>query len=190
LHPAIIALRDKINSGTDNRIHDVDLSYITSRGRWFQVSWKGDEQKSGGIATNIGVHFYDMLSFVFGKLWRNVVHHRSADRAAGYLEYDKAQVRWFLSINRADLPADTPPGQTTFRSITVDGDEIEFSGGFADLHTLSYQEILEGNGFPLDDVRPSIETVAQIRTAPIEPEKGEPHPFLRGVIKGSRGPNG
>ena len=190
LHPAIIALREKINSGAAGRIHDVDLSYITSRGRWYHVSWKGDEQKSGGIATNIGVHFFDMLSFVFGNLRRNVVHHRSADRAAGYLEYDKAQVRWFLSINRADLPADTPPGQTTFRSITVDGEEIEFSGGFTDLHTLSYQEILKGNGFPLDDVRPSIETVAHIRTAPIEPKKGEPHPFLEGAINGSESRNG
>ncbi len=190
LHPAIIALRDKINSGTGKRVHDVDLSYITSRGRWFQVSWKGDEQKSGGIATNIGVHFYDMLSFVFGKLRRNVVHHRAADRAAGYLEYDKAQVRWFLSVNRSDLPANTPDGQTTFRSITVDGEEIEFSGGFTDLHTLSYQEILKGNGFPLEEVRPSIETVAHIRTAPIEIEKGEVHPFLAGAIREARDSHG
>lgn len=189
LHPAIIALREKIKHDTERRIHDVDLTYITSRGLWYYVSWKGDERKSGGIATNIGVHFYDMLSFVFGNLRRIVVHHREADRAAGYLEYDRAQVRWFLSINRADLPADTLAGQTTFRSVTVDGQEIEFSGGFTDLHTLSYQEILKGNGFPLEDVRPSIETVANIRSARIEPGKGERHPFLAGVLNNMQSRN-
>jgi UDP-N-acetyl-2-amino-2-deoxyglucuronate dehydrogenase len=178
LHPAIVALREQVNNGADDCIHDVDLTYITSRGRWYHASWKGDEHKSGGIATNIGVHFYDMLSFVFGALKRNVVHYRSTDRAAGYLEYDKARVRWFLSINRADLPANTPAGQPTFRSITVDGEEVEFSGGFTDLHTLSYMEILKGNGFGLDDVRPSIETVAHIRSADPEPRSGERHPFL------------
>ena len=186
LHPAVIGLREKIKNGARDRIHDVDLTYITSRGRWYHVSWKGDEQKAGGIAMNIGVHFYDMLSFVFGALKQNIVHHRSADRAAGYLEYDMARVRWFLSIDRADLPANTPPGQNTFRSITVDGEEIEFSGGFTDLHTLSYREILKGNGFPLDEVRPSIETVARIRAAPIEPKKGEVHPFLDGALNDSR----
>ena len=190
LHPAIIALRDKINNGAGGHIHDVDLTYITARGRWYHVSWKGDEQKSGGIATNIGVHFYDMLSFVFGGLKRNVVHHRAADRAAGYLEYDKARVRWFLSINRADLPSNTPPGQTTFRSITVDGEEIEFSGGFTDLHTQSYEKILTGEGFSLDDVRSSIETVAHIRTASIEHAKGETHPFVDSALNGSPRGNG
>lgn len=190
LHPAIVALRDRINNGGGDRIHDVDLTYITSRGRWYYVSWKGDEHKSGGIATNIGVHFYDMLSFVFGNVRRNIVHHRAADSAAGYLEYDKARVRWFLSINRANLPANLPPGQTTFRSITVDGEEIEFSGGFTDLHTLSYQEILKGNGFPLDAVRPSIETVAAIRTAPLEANKGERHPFLDQALDAARARNG
>lgn len=178
LHPAITALRDKINNAKSNKIYDVDLTYITSRGRWYYVSWKGDEQKSGGIATNIGVHFFDMLSFLFGSLRQNVVHHRAADCAAGYLEYDKARVRWFLSINSNDLPPNTPAGQTTFRSITVDGEEIEFSGGFTDLHTVSYQEILKGNGFVLDDVRPSIDTVAHIRTAALQPRAGEQHPFL------------
>lgn len=180
LHPAILALKQKVDNGND-RMYEVNLTYITSRGRWYYASWKGEEQKSGGIATNIGVHFYDMLSFVFGKLKRNIVHHRTPDRAAGYLEYDKARVRWFLSLNRSDLPSNTPAGQTTFRSITVDGEEIEFSGGFTDLHTLSYQEILKGNGFPLDDVRPSIETVANIRTAPVEPGKDDQHPFLNGT---------
>lgn len=182
LHPAIIALREKMNNGSGTRMHDVDLTYITSRGRWYHTSWKGDEKKSGGIATNIGVHFYDMLSFVFGKVKQNIVHHRSDDCAAGYLEYEKARVRWFLSINRDDLPGNLPKEQTTFRSITVDGEEIEFSSGFTDLHTASYQEILKGNGFSLDDVRPSIETVAQIRTASLTPEKGERHPFLNHAV--------
>lgn len=181
LHPAIIALRDKIqNNGTD-RVYDVDLAYITSRGYWYQTSWKGDEQKSGGIATNIGVHFYDMLTFLFGDLQRNVVHYRSPERAAGYLEYERARVRWFLSINADDVPVEAGKGQRTYRSITVDGDEIEFSGGFTDLHTLSYQHILEGGGFSLDDVRPSIETVAHIRTAALEPKTGEQHPFAQKI---------
>ena len=152
LHPSIIALKERIEKNGGDRIHDVDLTYITSRGRWYHVSWKGAEEKSGGIATNIGVHFYDMLSFVFGPLTRNIVHHRTPECAAGYLEYQKARVRWFLSVERADLPPQTPEGQTTYRSITVDGEEIEFSDGYTDLHTLSYQEILKGNGFALNEV--------------------------------------
>lgn len=178
LHPAIIALRDRIAADKSRLIHEVDLTYITSRGRWYYVSWKGDETKSGGIATNIGVHFFDMLSFVFGPLRKTVVHHRAMDCASGYLEYEKARVRWFLSINVRDVPEEVSAKQRTFRSITVDGEELEFSEGFTDLHTVSYREILAGRGFPLDDVRPSIETVAQIRSMPIELNKGEQHPFL------------
>ncbi len=178
LHPAIIALREKIAGGRSTRVHDVELTYITSRGSWYYSSWKGDELKSGGIATNIGVHFYDMLSFVFGKLRDNVVHHRAADCASGYLEYERARVRWFLSINARDLPASVAEKQTTFRSISVDGNAVEFSEGFTDLHIASYREILAGRGFALDEVRPSIETVAEIRKRPIDLTKGEPHPFL------------
>jgi UDP-N-acetyl-2-amino-2-deoxyglucuronate dehydrogenase len=178
LHPSIIALKQKVESFLQDRLHDVDLTYITSRGRWYHVSWKGDEQKSGGIATNIGVHFYDMLSFVFGPVRRNVVHHRQPDCAAGYLEFAKARVRWFLSINSGDLPPHLPSGQTTFRSITIDGEELEFSDGFTDLHTSSYEEILRGNGFNLETVRPSIEIVSHIRSAPLEPKRDEQHPFL------------
>ena len=178
LHPAIIELKNRIAADEKRLIHEVDLSYITSRGRWYYVSWKGDEAKSGGIATNIGVHFFDMLSFVFGSLRKTVVHHRAMDCAAGYLEYEKARVRWFLSINVRDVPEEVATKQRTFRSIKVDGEELEFSEGFTDLHSLSYREILAGNGFPLDDVRPSIETVAQIRSVPIELNKGEQHPFL------------
>jgi UDP-N-acetyl-2-amino-2-deoxyglucuronate dehydrogenase len=180
LHPAIIALKERIQKEKPAKVHDVELTYITSRGRWYYVSWKGDEAKSGGIATNIGVHFYDMLSFVFGKLENNVVHHRAMDCAAGYLEYERARVRWFLSINARDVPG-YAEGKRTFRSITMDGEQIEFSEGFTDLHTLSYREILAGRGFALDVVRPSIETVSQIRTRPIEIGKGEPHPFLARV---------
>lgn len=184
LHPAIIALRDRVAAGPADRVYDVDLGYFTSRGAWYHASWKGFEHKSGGIATNIGVHFYDMLSFVFGPMTGNIVHHRAADAAAGYLEFARARVRWILSINRAHLPAHTPEGQTTHRSITVDGEEIEFSGGFTDLHTASYQTVLDGAGFPLDAVRPSIETVAHIRTAPLEPGRGEQHPDLGKVVAG------
>lgn len=190
LHPSILALKERITSEPKDRIHEVDLTYITSRGRWYYVSWKGDEHKSGGIATNIGVHFYDMLSFVFGPLKRNVVHHRRVDCAAGYLEYEKARVRWFLSINSHDLPQNLPADQKTFRSIIVDSEELEFSEGFTDLHTRSYEEILKGNGFSLDVVRPSIETVSQIRTAPIERRKDDQHPFLQGAIDDSRYRNG
>lgn len=183
LHPAIIALKDRIAADTSGKIHDVYLTYITSRGRWYYSSWKGDQAKSGGIATNIGVHFYDMLSFVFGKLKANVVHHLAMDCASGYLEYERARVRWFLSINARDVPAHLAEKQRTYRSILVDGEELEFSEGFTDLHSDSYRQILLGKGFPLDDVRPSIETVAQIRSAPIELNKGDQHSFLANVLK-------
>lgn len=182
LHPAIIALREKIAAGPPDAVHDVELTYITPRGRWYHVSWKGDEAKSGGIATNIGVHFYDMLSFVFGAVKANVVHHRAKDCAAGYLEYERARVRWFLSINGGDIPLIDGRRQQTYRSITVDGEEIEFSGGFTDLHTASYQEIVAGRGFRLSEVRPSIQTVAHIRNAPIEPGGDMAHSFLAGVL--------
>ena len=183
LHPAMIDLHNRIQNGGGKNTREVELTYITSRGRWYYKSWKGDEQKSGGIATNIGVHFCDMLSFVFGDLKENTVHHRAADCAAGYLQYEKARARWFLSINRRDLPETLEADQTTYRSVTVDGEEIEFSGGFTDLHTLSYREIMNGTGFTLDDVRPSVETVAAIRTASLQPDKGERHPFLQNVAE-------
>jgi len=178
LHPAIVALKERVAAGPPERVHDVDLGYFTSRGSWYHASWKGDDRMSGGIATNIGVHFYDMLGFVFGPLRQSIVHHRDADAAAGYLEFARARVRWVLSINRAHLPPRTPAGQTTYRSITVDGEEIEFSGGFTDLHTASYARILDGAGFGLDAVRPSIEIVSGIRTAPVEPGRGARHPDL------------
>ena len=193
LHPAIRALREQVkNSPADTR-HEVDLTYVTARGQWYARSWKGDSRKSGGIATNIGVHFFDMLHFVFGALQENVVHLATPQKAAGYLEYERARVRWFLSVDIEDVP---PPareaGQRTWRSISLDGTEIEFSGGFTDLHQQSYQEILAGRGFSLEDNRCAIETVAAIRSAALNPLRGERHPFLHqhGVLRSSVGLNG
>ena len=182
LHPAIIALRDKVRQRTDGHKYEVDLTYITSRGRWYLQSWKGDEKKSGGIATNIGVHFYDMLHHLFGALQDNVVHYRSETKSAGYLEYENARVRWFLSIDAGDLPqCAREAGAPTFRSITYDNEEIEFSGGFADLHTRSYEEITAGRGFGLEDNRVAIETVAAIRGQSVVAGGDNSHPFLNGL---------
>ena len=183
LHPAIIALRQKMQDKRSDKKVEVDLTYITSRGHWYLQSWKGDVKKSGGIATNIGVHFYDMLHFLFGELQENLVHHSSDTKAAGYLEYAHARVRWFLSVDVADVPeALRASGQRTYRSITVGGDGIEFSGGFTDLHIRSYEEILAGRGFGLEENRVAIETVAAIRNAPPLGRVGEYHPFLQGVM--------
>lgn len=179
VHPAIIALREKVRTGPADTKWDVDLTYITSRGRWYLQSWKGDERRSGGVATNIGVHFFDMLHFVFGRLQENRVHLSTNTKAAGYLEYERARVRWLLSIDAADLPRQASAvGQRTYRSITANGEEIEFSEGFADLHTRSYEEILAGRGFGLEENRTAIETVAAIRTASPAPREGERHPIL------------
>lgn len=177
LHPAIIALRDRFS--TSNKRHKVDLTYITSRGRWYYASWKGDDAKSGGVATNIGVHFFDMLSFVFGPVKRNEAHLREAERAAGFMEYANADVSWFLSVDRNDLPAEVQGKKTTFRSITVDGEEVEFSEGFTDLHTKSYEEIVAGRGFGLDEVRASIEIVSTFRHLPVTPGHEWSHPAMR-----------
>lgn len=181
VHPSIIALRDMILQDTGNKKYEVDLTYITSRGRWYLQSWKGDTRKSGGIATNIGVHFFDMLHFLFGKLQDNVVHLNEATRAAGYLEYERARCRWFLSLEVTDVPELVRQGgQRTYRSITVDGEEIEFSGGFADLHTRSYDEILAGRGFGVEENRVAIETVAAIRDHMPNTRRGAIHPFVAG----------
>ena len=178
LHPAIQELKRKIDASPNNKFA-VDLTYITSRGRWYHASWKGDESKSGGVATNIGVHFFDMLSYIFGPVTQNVVHLQDDDRAAGYLECGRAQIRWFLSVDRNDLPENVRGQKTTYRSITVDGEEVEFSEGFTDLHTRSYEEILAGNGYGIDAVRPSIEIVSSFRTKPAELRVGDQHPFVR-----------
>jgi UDP-N-acetyl-2-amino-2-deoxyglucuronate dehydrogenase len=177
LHPSIIALKQKVERENKKGKYDIDLTYITSRGNWYDISWKGDASKSGGIATNIGIHFYDMLSWIFGDVQENVVHLRGKDKSAGYLEFEKARVRWFLSIDESSLPKNIKEiGQRTYRSILIDNEEIEFSSGFTDLHTVSYQGILKGKGFGLKDARKSVEIVHKIRNNEIV-QKGEKHPF-------------
>ena len=179
VHPSIIALKKRIDEGPKDKVYDIDLTYLTSRGHWYYTSWKGDESKSGGIATNIGVHFYDMLSWVFGDVKQNIVHVNTHDRSAGYLEFERARVRWFLSINCDLLPVEVKAkGQTTFRSISIEGEKLEFSGGFTDLHTTSYQEILAGNGYGLEGPRQAIEIVHEIRHSKPIGAKGEYHPFV------------
>ncbi|MFT7900762.1 Gfo/Idh/MocA family oxidoreductase [Tenacibaculum ascidiaceicola] len=178
LHPSIVALKNKIEREGKEEKYDVDLTYITSRGNWYDISWKGDESKSGGIATNIGVHFFDMLSWIFGNIQENKVHLREKHKASGYLEFESARVRWFLSIDEATLPKQIQEkGQRTYRSITVNGEEIEFSSGFTDLHTISYQEILKGKGFGLREARQSIEIVHDIRNSKLI-NTGEKHFLL------------
>lgn len=178
LHPALLKLKEKIDNGDPNKIYDVNLAYLTSRGKWYYASWKGDLQKSGGIATNIGIHFYDMLTWLFGSVKENKVHVHSHDRAAGYLELERARVRWFLSINYETIPdVIKSTGARTYRSITVDGEEIEFSGGFTDLHTRSYEEIIAGNGFGLNEAKTSIDIVHEIRQQTPIGLKGDFHPF-------------
>jgi UDP-N-acetyl-2-amino-2-deoxyglucuronate dehydrogenase len=177
LHPAIEGLKRRVDASPRNEFA-VDLTYITSRGRWYHTSWKGDEAKSGGIATNIGVHFFDMLAYVFGRTTKNVVHLRDDERAAGYLECGRAKIRWFLSIDAGDLPDGVRGKKTTYRSVTLDGEDIEFSDGFTDLHTRSYEEIVAGNSFCIEDVRPSVEIVSAFRASPIELQLGERHPLV------------
>lgn len=184
LHPALIALKERVAKNKKNKKYEVDLTYIASRGNWYFISWKGDKSKSGGVATNIGIHFFDMLIWIFGKVQNNYVHLNSYDKASGYLELENARVRWFLSVDETTLPESFfSSGQRTYRSITVDGEEIEFSGGFTDLHTLSYQKILDGEGFGLQEVRPSIETVCAIRGAKPNWGIGELHPFSIRLVK-------
>lgn len=182
VHPAIVSLREKVRSENKGSKYDVDLTYITSRGHWYLQSWKGDEKKSGGIATNIGVHFFDMLHFIFGELQENFLHHSSDTVASGFLEYENARVRWFLSVDNKYVPEETSAkGLRTFRSITVDSEEIEFSGGFADLHINSYKEILAGRGFGLEENRTAIQTVSDIRNASPLGLVGDYHPFLKNM---------
>lgn len=179
VHPSIIALKEKVENAKKDKKFEVDLTYLTSRGHWYHTSWKGDINKSGGIATNIGVHFYDMLSWIFGDIQENVVHVHENDRAAGYLEFKNARVRWFLSINAQYLPKDVKAnGQTTFRSITINDEELEFSGGFTDLHTMVYKDILKGNGYGLEAARTAIEIVHDIRNTKPVGTKGEHHELL------------
>lgn len=179
LHPQIIMLRQQIEQNNTSSIYDIDLTYITARGRWYYYSWKGIDDKSGGIATNIGVHFFDILSWIFGPPEKNVVHLRQKDVAAGYLELKKARVRWFLSLRFEDLPPEARSvGKRSFRCIKINGEPFDFTDGFQDLHTRIYEEVLKGNGFTLEENRNAIDIVYNIRQAKITPEIGEPHEYL------------
>ncbi len=180
LHPSIIELRNKVKNAAPDKVFDVDLTYLTSRGHWYFTSWKGDEKKSGGIATNIGVHFFDMMGWIFGKSASSKVHIHRGDVACGLLEFEKARVRWFLSINAKYLPIEAKDaGKRTYRSIKIEDEELEFSNGFTDLHTLSYRKILSGHGYGLEDARAAIEVVHDIRTSKISSLQGEFHPLAK-----------
>jgi UDP-N-acetyl-2-amino-2-deoxyglucuronate dehydrogenase len=183
LHPDIIALREQVLKAGSSKKYDIDLTYITSRGNWYYTSWKGDLSKSGGIATNIGIHFFDMMIWIFGGVKENIINIHTHDRAAGILQLENATVRWFLSINEETLPAEIyQKGQRTYRSIKMEGKEIEFSEGFKDLHTKSYEEILAGRGFLLNEALPSIELVQEIRTKTPVGLQGDYHPFAKSSL--------
>jgi UDP-N-acetyl-2-amino-2-deoxyglucuronate dehydrogenase len=179
-HPSVLHLKQKIQEGPADKVYDIDLTYITSRGAWYFYSWKGNIQKSGGIATNIGIHFFDMLSWIFGEISDNKVHVSQPHMASGFIHLEKARIRWFLSVDSNHLPSKAQEaGQSTYRSILVDGEEFEFSGGFTDLHTVTYKNILEGHGFGLDHVRPSISIAYEIRNAPVLGLIGDYHPMAK-----------
>ena len=187
LHPSIIALREKVAAAPVDHIFEVDLTYLTSRGKWYLKSWKGIDKKSGGVATNIGVHFYDMLHFIFGDIQHNEVHFKDQRTASGYLEYQRARVKWFLSIDANNLPDNAIQGEKlTYRSIRVDAEDLEFSGGFTDLHTQSYQRVLDGAGFGLDQNRVAIETVEAIRDNAVVAAGERAHPLLGKVLERQR----
>lgn len=180
LHDSIRALKERIDNGPTDKIYDIDLTYITPRGRWYYSSWKGDDHKSGGVATNIGVHFYDMLQWIFGPVQENIVHIMSFDRVAGYLGLKRARVRYFLSINAECLPAEAlQSGKKTHRTLKIDGEEFEFSQGFTELHTRSYEQILAGNGFRIAEALPCIQTVHDIRNAHPIGLTGDYHPLAK-----------
>lgn len=180
VHPSIIQLKNQIEAADPKTKYEIDLTYITSRGKWYFISWKGDPAKSGGIATNIGIHFFDMLIWLFGDVRYQEVHVSEKEKMSGFIELERARVRWFLSVDRHDLPDEQKVRSSpTFRSITIDGSEIEFSGGFTDLHTLVYQDILAGRGYGIEDARPSLNLVSSIRSSHAEIRNREMiHPFI------------
>jgi UDP-N-acetyl-2-amino-2-deoxyglucuronate dehydrogenase len=183
LHPAIQALKRRVAENSSARKPDIDITYITGRGNWYQYSWKGEEEKSGGIATNIGVHFFDIMAWIFGVPRENLVHIKTPNRASGFLELEKARVRWFLSLDVRDLPPEAAAGgKRTYRYIAIDGKPLEFTEGFTDLHTRSYEEILAGRGFGLEENRRAIEIVHFIRHAEPDPSRGEMHPMARNIL--------
>jgi UDP-N-acetyl-2-amino-2-deoxyglucuronate dehydrogenase len=178
VHPGLIDLRRRLLDEPLDRRHRVELSYITARGHWYDASWKGIEERSGGLATNIGIHFFDLLMWLFGNVRRTEVHIKERNKMAGFLELDRADVGWFLSVIPADLPFKAIPGaKSTYRSITLDGEEVEFTDGFGDLHTRIYENIIRGQGFGIEEARPSIALVHAIRHAPPVKPSGRPHPL-------------
>jgi UDP-N-acetyl-2-amino-2-deoxyglucuronate dehydrogenase len=183
LHPSIIALREKVQNSPADEVFDVELTYMTSRGKWYLKSWKGVDEKSGGVATNVGVHFFDMLHFIFGDIKFNEVHYKDDQTVAGYLEYERARVKWFLSIDANNLPENAIQGEKkTYRSIMIGDEELEFSGGFTDLHTQSYQNVLAGKGYGLEENRTAIETVEAIRDQPVVANPAHYHPLMSKLI--------
>jgi len=180
-HDKLVELREKLRGSTPNGgKHEVVLTYVTARGPWYDISWKGQPEKSGGVPTNIGIHFFDMLMWMFGSVEGSRVHLNDTRRMAGFIELERARVRWFLSVDARDLPFTLQPGKkTTFRSITVDGSEIEFSDGFTDLHTRVYEQTLAGNGFGIAAARPAIELVHGLRQAPVTAPTSDTHPLLQ-----------
>ncbi len=186
LHDSIIALKEKVTreiKNNPNKVYDIDLTYLTSRGKWYFQSWKGDESKSGGIASNIGVHFYDMLCWIFGEVEENILHVKTIDTNAGFLKLKNANVRWFLSVNYEYIPTQIKKQKLrTYRSILINNEEIEFSDGFADLHTRSYEEILKGNGFGLDEAYSSVKIISTIRNSDAIGMKGDYHPFMKKIL--------
>jgi len=182
LHPAVQALKSRIENDSSGHVYDIELTNVTVRGRWYFYSWKGDEEKSGGIATNIGIHFFDALASIFGGAvpGGNIVHLKDVDRAAGFLELRRARVRWFLSLRAEDLPETCRSGnQRAFRRIKIDGEPLNFADGFADLHTRVYEEILGGRGFGLEENRRAVEIAHDIRHAAVDSRRGDRHPLLR-----------
>ena len=179
VHPKLLELREKLLHSSNHYQYDVSLTYVTARGGWYPISWKGDVEKSGGVATNIGVHLFDLLLWLFGKVSECRVYHCDPLRMSGFLELERARVKWYLSVDAADLPFKLEPGaRSTYRSITIDGTELEFTEGFTDLHTRVYEQALAGQGFGIEDVRPSINLVYQIRTSPLLAKDSMSHPFL------------
>lgn len=179
-HPKLIELREKLQANGGRGKHDVVLTYVTSRGPWYDVSWKGQDEKSGGVPTNIGIHFFDMMMWIFGKPEGARVHLHDPRRMSGYVELERARVKWFLSVENRDVPLDArTAGKTTFRSISVDGSEVEFSEGFTDLHTRVYELTLAGQGFGIEDARPSIDLVHELRAKPLSGATSDTHPLLQ-----------
>lgn len=179
VHPALVAIKEKLEKQSTGQKHNVELTYITSRGPWYSFSWKGREEVSGGVATNIGIHFFDLLMWLFGGVQKNHLFLRSPQKAAGFIELKNANVKWYLSIDSKDLPREAvEKNKSTHRSITIDGNELEFTEGFTDLHTRIYEEIIQGKGFGIETARPSIEAAYEIRHLPVTNIKELYHPML------------